>query len=43
MMFGLGSATIMQGITVGDGSIIGTNALVTKDVPPYTVVGGNPA
>jgi virginiamycin A acetyltransferase len=37
------SATIMQGIKVGDGAIIGTNSLVTKDVEPYTVVGGNPA
>lgn len=36
-------ATIMQGITVGHGAIIGTNALVTKDVEPYTIVGGNPA
>lgn len=36
-------ATIMQGITIGDGAIIGTNSLVTKDVAPYTVVGGNPA
>lgn len=37
------SATIMQGITIGDGAIIGTNSLVTKDVEPYTIVGGNPA
>jgi len=37
------SATIMQGVKIGDGAIIGTNALVTKDVEPYTVVGGNPA
>ena len=37
------SATIMQGIKIGDGAIIGTNALVTKDVAPYTIVGGNPA
>lgn len=36
------SVTIMQGITIGDGAIIGTNSLVTKDVPPYTIVGGNP-
>lgn len=36
-------ATIMQGIKIGDGAIIGTNSLVTKDVEPYTVVGGNPA
>lgn len=37
------SATIMQGINIGHGAIIGTNALVTKDVEPYTIVGGNPA
>ena len=36
-------ATIMPGITVGDGAIIATNATVTKDVPAYAVVGGNPA
>ena len=33
----------MQGITIGHGSIIGTNALVTKDIAPYSIVGGNPA
>jgi virginiamycin A acetyltransferase len=37
------SATIMQGIKIGAGAIIGTQALVTKDVEPYTIVGGNPA
>lgn len=37
------SATVMQGIKIGDGAIIGTNSLVTKDVEPYTIVGGNPA
>lgn len=37
------NATIMQGINIGDGAIIGTNSLVTKDVAPYTIVGGNPA
>jgi virginiamycin A acetyltransferase len=36
-------ATFMQGVTVGDGAIIGTSSLVTKDVEPYTIVGGNPA
>jgi virginiamycin A acetyltransferase len=36
-------ATIMPGVTVGDGAIIATNATVTKDVPPYAIVGGNPA
>ncbi|MHD0318969.1 CatB-related O-acetyltransferase [Fusobacterium sp. THCT1E2] len=36
-------AVIMSGITIGDGAIIGTRAVVTKDVPPYTIVGGSPA
>ncbi len=37
------NATIMAGVKVGDGAIIATNSVVTKDVEPYTVVGGNPA
>ena len=36
-------AMIMSGVTIGDGAIIGARAVVTKDVEPYTVVGGNPA
>lgn len=36
-------AVIMQGVTIGDGAIIGTRAVVTKDVAPYTIVGGVPA
>ncbi|WP_235922193.1 CatB-related O-acetyltransferase [Lentzea tibetensis] len=36
-------AVIMPGVTIGDGAIIATGAVVTSDVPPYTVVGGNPA
>lgn len=36
-------AVILSGVTIGDGAIIGTRALVTKDVPPYTIVGGTPA
>lgn len=37
------NATIMAGVTVGDGAIIAANATVTKDVSPYSIVGGNPA
>ncbi|MBN9334643.1 type B chloramphenicol O-acetyltransferase [Devosia sp.] len=36
-------AIIMPGVKVGHGAVIGTRALVTKDVEPYTIVGGNPA
>lgn len=37
------NATIMPGIRIGDGAIIASNATVTKDVSPYTIIGGNPA
>lgn len=36
-------AVILSGVTIGDGAVIGTRAVVTKDVPPYTIVGGIPA
>jgi len=36
-------ATIMSGITIGDGAVIAANSTVVKDVLPYSVVGGNPA
>ncbi len=36
-------ATILGGVKIGNGAIIGANATVTKDVPPYAIVGGNPA
>ena len=36
-------AVIMAGVHIGDGAIIGTRAVVTKDVPPYAIVGGIPA
>ena len=35
--------TIMPGVTIGDGAIIATKSVVTKDVEPYAIVGGNPA
>lgn len=37
------SATIMPGIHIGDGAIIASNAVVTKHVEPYSIVGGNPS
>lgn len=37
------SAIIMSGVTLGQGSIVAAGAVVTKDVPPYAIVGGNPA
>jgi len=37
------NATIMAGVTIGDGAIIATNSMVVKDVEPYSIVGGNPA
>jgi acetyltransferase-like isoleucine patch superfamily enzyme len=37
------SATILKGVRIGNGAIVGAGAVVTKDVPPYTMVAGNPA
>ena len=37
------NVVIMDGLTIGDGAVIGANAVVTRDVPPYAIVGGIPA
>ncbi len=36
-------AMILPGVTIGEGAVVGARAVVTKDVPPFTVVTGNPA
>ena len=36
-------AQILSGVTIGDGAVIGAGSIVTKDIPPYAIVGGNPA
>ena len=36
-------AVILSGVTIGRGSVVAAGSIVTKDVPPYSVVGGNPA
>lgn len=35
--------TVLKGVTIGEGAVVAAGSVVTKDVPPYTVVGGNPA
>ncbi|EOH99885.1 hypothetical protein UAW_00380 [Enterococcus haemoperoxidus ATCC BAA-382] len=37
------NAMIMPGVTIGEGAVIAAGSMVIKDVPPYTIVGGNPA
>ena len=36
-------ASILKGVTIGEGAVVGAESVVTQDVPPYTVVAGNPA
>ena len=37
------NSIILKGVTIGEGAIVAAGSVVTKNVPPYTVVGGNPA
>lgn len=37
------NAIILKGVTIGEGAVVGAGSVVTRDVPPYTVVAGNPA
>lgn len=38
-----GNVTVLPGVTIGPGATVGAGSVVTKDVPPYSVVAGNPA
>lgn len=40
---GTNVTVLAKNITIGDGAIIGAGSVVTKSVPPYAIVGGNPA
>lgn len=37
------NVTVLPGVHIGDGAVIGANSVIAKDVPPYTIVAGNPA
>lgn len=37
------SVTVLKGVTIGEGAVVGAKSVVTRDVPPWTVVAGNPA
>lgn len=38
-----GDVTILSGVTIGEGAVIGAASVITKDIPPLAIVGGNPA
>ena len=38
-----GNSIILQGVTIGEGSVVSANSVVTKDIPPYSIVAGMPA
>lgn len=38
-----GNSTILQGVEIGEGAVVGANSVVTKNVEPYSIVVGNPA
>lgn len=38
-----GHVTVTKGVTIGTGSVIGANSVVTRDIPPFTLAAGNPA
>jgi acetyltransferase-like isoleucine patch superfamily enzyme len=37
------NVTVLKGVTIGEGSVVAAGSIVTKDVPPWTLVAGNPA
>ncbi|WP_180901246.1 CatB-related O-acetyltransferase [Martelella soudanensis] len=37
------NSAVMRGVTIGDGAVVAANSVVTRDVPPYSIVGGSPA